>query len=71
MIFIPGKMKYGIAHHDIGECVRKRHPLNEPDLKILCRKFGSQGRRELTNILDSIAVRVQGKYLAALSQQMD
>ena len=71
MIVISGKVKYRTAYHYIGECIRERHPLNEPNLKVLCWKSSSQGGRELTNMVDSVAARVQGKYFAALSKQMD
>jgi len=71
VIFIPGKVQYRAAHHHIGKSVRKRHLLNEPDLKILSRKPGPQGRSQSTNMFDPFGVSVQSKHLAALAQEMD
>jgi hypothetical protein len=71
VIFIAGEVKYGAAYHDIGECGWEGHLLDDSNLKILDGKSGFQRCGEIANMLDSIAVRIQSKDLAALPKQMN
>jgi len=64
-------VQHGIAKHDIGCRVRKRHLLDLAHLEVSRRQASSKRRRQPADVLDGFGILVECEHLAAFPQQVD
>src|ERR1700710_775831 len=70
MFFISCKMQYRIADHNICKRIWKRHSLDKADLKIAAWQSGLERAGQAANMLDTLSIRVECKYIASFAEQM-
>src|ERR1700691_2536698 len=70
MLLISSEVKYGVTDHNIGEGIWEGHPLNGPNLKVICRESSSKRSGKLSYMLNAIAVQIECEDLATFAEQV-